>query len=160
VLRARLLSVTLSAIALAITASGCGEEDGSTPAACRDGGGAYVGALGDAPGEVLLSGETPISECLTENQGGGQLETVGAAMLDAATELNTEARSEPGGPANLELGYLVGAAERGAEDTSGIHDELVRRLGAAALYSPAGEALPPRFREAYRRGVEAGRERG
>ena len=58
-------------------------------------------------------GETPISDCLTENQQAGDLATVGVAMVTAATRLNAEARAEPGGAANLQLGYLLGAAKRG-----------------------------------------------
>lgn len=144
----------------ALAAFGCGSKDESTPVACRDGAGAYVAALGDAPGEVLLGGKAPISDCLVENQGSGPLEDVGATMLDAATRLNAEARSDPGGSAPLELGYLVGAVERGAGDTSGIHDELVRRVTSAALYSPGGRPLPARLTAAYKRGIEAGRQRG
>jgi hypothetical protein len=81
-------------------------------------------------------------------------------MVAAATELNSEARADPGGAANLELGYLVGAAERGAEGTSGIHADLVRRLDAAARYSPGGRRPPPQFERAYREGFDAGRARG
>jgi hypothetical protein len=77
-------------------------------------------------------------------------------MLGAATKLNAEARSEPGGDANLQLGYLLGAAQRGAERTEGIHAELIRRLSAAARYSPDSRPLPPAFLPAYRRGYDAG----
>jgi hypothetical protein len=82
--------------------------------------------------------------------------TVGAAMVTAATRLNAAARSEPGGTANLRLGYLLGAAERGAEQTEGIHADLVRRLSAAALYSPGSRPLPASFTRTYREGLPAG----
>jgi hypothetical protein len=81
-------------------------------------------------------------------------------MLSAATELNGEAREQPGGAANVQLGYLLGAAQRGADGSEGIHDELVRRLAAAARYSPDNRPLPPAFRRAYRRGFDAGAQRG
>jgi hypothetical protein len=106
---------------------------------------------------VRLRGETPISDCLAENQTGGDLANVGTAMLGAATKLNSEARAEPGGDANLQLGYLLGAAQRGAEGTEGIHAELIRRLSAAARYSPDNRPLPPTFLQAYREGFNAGR---
>jgi hypothetical protein len=77
-------------------------------------------------------------------------------MVAAATRLNTEAREEPSGEAAFRLGYLLGAAERGAEGTEGIHADLLRRLRAAALYSRADRGLPAAFLSAYRRGVEAG----
>ena len=154
---AALLALLLS---LGVIAGGCGGPDDSTPVTCLNGPGAYLGALGDAPGEVELSSEGPISECLAENQSGGDLATVGAAMVTAATRLNAEARAEPGGDANVQLGYLLGAAERGEQRSEGIHADLLRRLEAAALYSPGARPLPPAFRQAYRRGFEAGSTRG
>jgi len=149
-----------TALFVAAILAGCGSNDGSTPVACLEGAGAYLKALKGAPGEVTLDGETRISDCLTENQGGGELATVGEAMLGAATRLNAEAREEPGGMANLRLGYLLGAAERGAAGTAGIHAELIRRLGAAARYSPDSRPLPPVFLRTYREGFDAGEARG
>ncbi len=148
-----------AAVAVALVA-GCGGPDDSTPVACLEGAPAYLRALEAAPGEVELAGTTPISECLAENQTGGDLATVGAAMLRAATELNGEARAKPGGAANLQLGYLLGAAQRGADGTEGIHDELVRRLAAAARYGPDNRPLPATFLATYQRGFDAGHERG
>jgi len=141
--------------------AGCGDgRDDATPVACQEGSGAYVEALGAAPGAVLVGGETPVSECLAENQTGGNLATVGEAMIDAATELNAEARQDPGGDAAVELGYLVGAAERGAERTEGIHTDLIRRLVVAARFAPGAEPLSPAFLAGYREGFDAGREGG
>lgn len=145
---------------LLLALAGCGEPDDTTPLACREGTGVYLKALGAAPGAVELSGETPISECLVENQHAGDLATVGTAVVAAATRLNAEARAEPGGDANLQLGYLLGAAERGAQRTDGIHAELIRRLSAAARYSPDNQPLPPAFLRAYRAGFDAGEARG
>lgn len=155
---ARWVAVTLAmAGAVALLSGGCGEGEDETPAACLDGAGSYLGALARAPGEVRLTGEVPISECLAENQPGGDLATVGATMVAVATQLNREARAEPGGSAAVRLGYLLGAAERGAEETEGIHADLLRRLDAAARYSPDGSspAAAP-FQAAYERGREAG----
>ena len=68
--------------------------------------------------------------------------------------LNAEARTNPAGAADLQLGYLLGAAQRGAEDTDGIHAELVRRLDRrAARYSPGKRPLPPRFLTRLPRGL-------
>jgi hypothetical protein len=145
---------------LGIIATGCGGTEDSTPVACLEGKPVYLKALADAPGEVRLDGEVPISDCLAASQAGGELAEVGAAMLAAATELNAEARAEPGGASNLQLGYLLGAAQRGAESSEGIHAELIRRLSAAARYSPDNRPLPPRFLRTYREGFDAGHERG
>lgn len=144
----------------AVVALGCGDKDDSTPVACLEGTAAYEKALADAPGEVLLGGETPISECLVRNQSTGDLTRVGEAMIEVATELNTGARVEPGGPANFQLGYLIGAAERGAEESEGIHTDLVRRLTVAARYAPGKEPLSEEFLATYREGFDAGRSGG
>jgi hypothetical protein len=148
------------ALIAAALAGGCGSTDSVTPAACLEGKSAYLRALKGAPGTVRLAGDTPISSCLAENQAGGALASVGIAMVAAATELNADARVRPGGTANVQLGYLVGAAQRGADGTQGIHAELLRRLAAAARYSPDNQPLPATFLDAYQRGFDAGRSRG
>jgi hypothetical protein len=153
-------SLLAAGLALVALGAGCGATDGDTPAACLNGAGPYLKALAAAPGEATLSGGVPISGCLVDNQKAGDLADVGLAMLGAATALNAEARKDPGGPKNVQLGYLVGAAQRGSEDTGGIHAELVRRLSAAASYSPGKQTLPGEFRSAYRRGFDAGRAHG
>lgn len=145
------------AVALALlVAAGCGGTGDSTPVACLSGPGAYTRALDAAPRKVTLAGGVPISDCLAENQQAGDLATVGDSMLRAATALNVEARAEPGGKANVELGYLIGAGQRGAERTDGIHAELIRRLTAAAAYSPGKQVLGQDFERAYRQGFDAG----
>jgi hypothetical protein len=154
------IAIACAVLLAALAASGCGREDPSTPVACLEGSDAYVEALADAPGEVRLDDKTPISGCLVENQQGGDLATVGMALVEAATELNAEARAEPGGGANLELGYLIGAAQRGADSTEGIHADLLRRLTVAARYAPGGQPLPPAFLTTYRQGFDAGHSRG
>jgi hypothetical protein len=156
----RVLISAVLAVGLICLAGGCGKRDDSTPVACLEGSSAYVKALAAAPGEVRLDGKTPISDCLAENQQGGDLATVGMALVEAATELNAEARAEPGGDANLELGYLIGAAQRGADSTEGIHADLLRRLTVAARYSPGRRPLSPAVLAAYRRGFDAGHASG
>ncbi len=156
----RFCSVALSLLVLVVAAVGCGGPDDSTPVACLEGAPGYLRALEDAPRKIELGGTTPISECLAQNQTGGDLANVGAAMLTATTKLNVEARAKPGGAANLRLGYLLGAAQLGADGTEGIHDELLRRLAAAARYSPDNQPLPATFLDAYQRGFDAGRARG
>src|ERR1700710_434236 len=121
-MRAMRPSIAIALICLLTAlAAGCGQQDDSTPVACLDGAGPYLAALDKAPGAVKLAGDTPISECLAENQQGGDLATVGEAMVETATELNGEARNVPTSPAALQLGYLIGAAQRGADSTEGIH---------------------------------------
>jgi hypothetical protein len=153
-------SLAFLALLCGLIACGCGGPSDSTPVACLEGTKAYLRALKQAPGRVLLADETPISSCLAENQQGGDLATVGVATVTAATRLNSEARANPGDRANVELGYLLGAAKRGAADTEGIHADLIRRLIVAARYSPDGRPLPRSFYKAYRSGYSAGRNSG
>ena len=151
---------TLLIAGLAALAAGCGSQGDSTPVACLEGTGAYLAALRAAPGAVEVGGETAISECLAQNQSAGDLSTVGTALVEAATRLNAAARARPGGAANVELGYLLGAAERGAAETEGIHSDLVRRLAVAARFAPGREPLSQAFQQAYREGFDAGNARG
>ncbi|HET9153603.1 MAG TPA: hypothetical protein VFN85_05765 [Solirubrobacterales bacterium] len=149
-----------SLAALVLFVLGCGSQGDSTPVACLEGAAAYEKALRHAPGEVLVRGEAPISDCLASNQQAGDLAQVGEAMVEAATTLNSRAREEGGGDAALQLGYLLGAAERGAASSGGIHSDLVRRLTVAARYAPGREPLSPQFLSAYREGFDAGRSGG
>lgn len=145
----------------AVAIGGCGSNDASTPVACLGGSQAYLQALrSSVPGAVTLSDGTPISGCLVESQAAGELATVGKKMLGAATTLNSEAGVEPGRATTLQLGYLIGAAQRAAARNEGIDAELIRRLTAAALYSPNGRPMPPIFMRTYRKGVRAGEAQG
>ncbi len=152
----RLVFLVLGLTGLALALAACGTTEEGTPVACLEGAKTYVEALGNAPKPVRLPGGTRISDCLTENQPGGSLATVGSATVRAATELNSEARANPDGPAALQLGFLLGAVERGADGNHGIDAELVRRLEAAAKYSPGGQPLPRQLERAYESGFEAG----
>ena len=153
-------ALAIAALCTGLLAAGCGGADSSTPVACLEGPPAYLKALEATPGKVELTGSTSISDCLAQNQKAGDLATVGESMLRATTELNAEARAKPGGAANLQLGYLLGAAQSGADETEGIHDELIRRLTAAARYSPDNRPLSATFLDAYQRGFDAGRAGG
>jgi hypothetical protein len=150
----------LPLLMLVAVIAGCGSEEESTPVACLNGPQAFATALEQAPGAVRLAGGVTISDCLIENQSGGDLSNVGAALVRSATQLNAEARRDPGGAAALRLGYLIGAVQRGADDTAGIHAELARRLEAAARFSPGGVSLPSAFEQAYEKGYAAGRNDG
>lgn len=150
--------VTLFAC-LGVALAGCGSQDDSTPVACLEGAAAYEKALEAAPGAVRLRGETPISDCLAENQTAGDLARVGEATVETATDLNSAARAGESDAA-VQLGYLLGAAERGSEESEGIHADLVRRLTVAARYAPGEQPLSEDFLASYEEGFEAGRSGG
>jgi hypothetical protein len=147
--------LALATVALAAVVAGCSSDEESTPEACLVSGDAYLEALQAAPGGVDLDG-TPISQCLIPSQEGGELARVGEEMIVAATALNAQARQKPEGPAAVQLGYLIGAATEGADP---IHADLVRRLNAAANFSP-DEVQSAAFQRGFGRGFAAGQESG
>ncbi len=152
--------LALSLIGLALIAAGCGSSEEKTAAACFGGAAAFSRALTRAPAAVELEGETPISACLTPNQSAGDITRLGKALLGSTTTLNAQARGNGGESAARRLGYLIGAVQRGAEDTGGIHTNLVARLEAAAEFSPGGAPIPATIRTAYVGGVAAGHSSG
>ena len=141
-----------------LVSAGCGNsQDDQAPASCLVGNEAYLKALQRAPAPVLLAGTTPISDCLVPEQDAGQLASIGQEMIVAATKLNVQARQDPGGPASVQLGYLIGAVSKGADP---IHTDLVRRLNASARFSETGGTLPASFERAFGRGYAAGQRSG
>jgi hypothetical protein len=159
--RTKLTLLSLAAVAALLAGCGGGAtKDEQAPVACGEGQAVILDALRAAPGEVNLAGEAPISDCLIASAEQGELADFGEGALAAANKLNAEARAEPGGKANLELGYLLGAVARGSADTSGVHEELLRRLTVSARFSPGGKPLPPAFLTTYEKGFAAGRDHG
>jgi hypothetical protein len=146
-------------VPVGLALAGCGSSDGAdTPAACLAGPETYLKALEVAPDPVRLQGETPISGCLVEDQAAGDLADVGASLVQTATALSVAAERDPGGAQALRLGYLVGAVEEGASETSGIHADLVRRVKASSRHLESRRSR--KFDLAYARGYAAGRSEG
>src|SRR5829696_7208645 len=155
-------TITVTAVAVLVLAAvllaGCGSDrEDEAPAACLATSQGFLRALEAAPDEVRLAGSTPISACLVSEQSGGQLSSVGREMIVAATKLNAEARRDPGGPAAVQLGYLIGAVSKGAD---AIHTDLVRRLNSSAHFSESAGLPPAGFERAFGRGYAAGQRTG
>ena len=133
------------AVIAVIALAGCGaSKNESLPAPCANGPGIVVKALAKAPAAVTLDG-TPISHCFNIGASGADVQIVGTNLIAAAQELAAQHRA-------LQLGYLVGAARRGAK-RNGLGDEIVRRLEAEATVAAAQ-------RTAYDRGLRAGAASG
>jgi hypothetical protein len=144
----RALAIVLAACCLA----GCGDDKVRPAAACSEGAASVVTALRAAPARVTLAGH-PLSSCLTDGSSADDVQLVGATWTQAAAMLSDRAARSHEGADALRLGYLVGAAERGAAHTPGIHAELVRRLEL--------EAAPLQgHSRALARGQRAGRRLG
>jgi hypothetical protein len=130
--------------------AGCGSSgDEELPAACTGGPDPIARALEGAPGRVAVAG-VPISRCFNRDASADDVQIMGQGMLVAAQRLGDAAAADPDGPAALKLGYLLGAARRGAR-RSGVHAELVRRLE-----QEQGDLHSAEFRRGRRAGLAKG----
>ena len=128
--------------------AGCGSNGpDATPTACLDPATAYLSALQAAPDQVRLGSGTAISDCFGATQEAGELANVGQTVIRVATQLNAEARRDPGGEDTVMLGYLAGAVHEGTSPRG-----RRRRRPRSALRR--GGPLQPERRDA-RRGVRA-----
>jgi hypothetical protein len=108
--------------------------------------------LKHAPGAARFAdGKTKLSDCLVVSSDTADLQAFSAAVLDEATFLRRSARTDPGGTALVELGYLRGALHRGAD--AGLQDEFLRRLDDELLGVDTQSAD-------FRRGEAAGNASG
>jgi len=143
------LALTLAAAALA---GGCGDDSEPPSPLCTEGERAIERALGAAPGRVALTDGTRLSDCVAHARDAGELQSFGVLVTRVGDRLAGRARSDP--RAALRLGYLIGAARRGAAHSQGIHAELVHRLESSARRVPDG-AQPQ-----VERGARAGERDG
>ncbi len=171
------LAFALILPALALPFAGC--SDGrkiATPPACLSDSSTWVTALAAAPDQVRISEATPISECLVKDQVAAQQQEVGKTAVEAATRLaafykgagktgkQTDTGTKvSGGSASSEqaalmAGYLVGALQKGAGETDGIHATLVNRVEAAA--SNGLDGADQQVQGAYQKGHQAGLDSG
>jgi hypothetical protein len=144
--------------AIGALAAGCGEGDEPVlSAVCTDSPPALERALlRSAPEPVVLAGGVRLSDCVSDARTDAELQTAGLVLTRLAAGLGDRAQAGDASAA-LALGYLVGAARRGAARTSGLQAELSRRVDRAAAYAVGGG---PRVRDALARGMAAGRQTG
>src|SRR3954447_14779216 len=143
----RMALVVVPAACVAVVLPGCGTKHSEPlPTVCKEGFGAILKALGQAPGNVKMAG-TPISHCFNRDASSDDIQIVGTNLLAAAQQLGDRAHAGDKRAA-LQLGYLIGAARKGAK-RNGLGAEIVRRLE-----SEAAEAVAPQA--AYNRGLRAG----
>jgi hypothetical protein len=122
------------ALFAAAALAACGATSAPLDEACLGSAGAIERALARAPQPVTLPSGTRLSQCVANARSDADLQNAGAVLTRAADHLSAAARAGDTGAA-LRLGYLVGAALRGARRTAGIHAELQRHIerSAAAL---------------------------
>ena len=150
-------------LALALAAPGTAACGGGDPPrqdpACIASAQAIERALGRAPGPVTLGSGTRLSDCVAHARSDADLQNTGLVLTRVADDLSVRAARGDTGAA-LRLGYLVGAARRGAAHTNGIHAELQHRMESAArpLSEEAGHS--PTITRALARGLRAGEATG
>lgn len=154
-LRPRALAAVLATVVAALAASGCGEQE-PLPSACVQATADDVRqVLAAAPERVAFPDGTRLSECVDLAEDDGALQTLGITFVAVADELSAQVG---GGDreAAFRLGFLIGAAERGAGPTGGLQGELVHRLQQTVAF----RADDPRERSEVLRGMAAGRRSG
>ena len=147
----RALGPALGLAAAALAALGCGEHRPPLSSLCTQSERPITRALRRAPRPVMLADGTRLSQCVANARDAGDLQNFGVVVVRVADRLADRAGADPA--AALRLGYLIGAAERGAAHSEGIHAELVHRLEVTA------RRLPPEAQPRLERGRRAG-ERG
>lgn len=132
---------------------GCGDR--TPPAqACMEAQRADVlQALAHAPRHVALADGTSLSQCVRRTIDDSRLQALGATLTAAADELTQRTRASDA--AAFQLGFLIGAVDRGAAQAAGLQGELANRIAGAA----SGFGSGPR-RALLLRGRAAGRRDG
>ncbi len=101
----------------------------------------------------MTLGGTPLSECIDDTSGGGDLRDVGQAYVYVAARLADAAVEDPHGREAMQLGYLAGALRRGRFGAQGVGHELGRRLQSELARVDVNSP-------AFKRGERAGRAHG
>jgi hypothetical protein len=148
--------VRVLALLAAASLAACGEASHPLDEACVSSPGAIERALARAPSPVTLPSGTRLSQCVSDARSDADLQTAGAVLTRAADDLSARARRGDAAAA-LRLGYLVGAARRGAKRTAGIHAELQRHIErAAAALEDAGARIAGALAQGRRAGEATG----
>lgn len=139
---------TLALLAL----SGCGGRTPPAQACIQAQPADVLQALRRAPDRVTLSDGTPLSQCVRRTIDDSRLQLLGATLTTAADTLARRMRTSDA--AAFQLGFLIGATDRGTDQAAGLQGELANRIAGAA--PPDGG---PR-RALLMRGRAAGLRRG
>ncbi len=143
-------------LALVFALAACGSDPAALPVACGPAPEQVERALGRAPAAVTLGDATKLSDCVRDADSSADLQSVGVAFQAAAARLRV--RADTGEEqAAVALGYLAGAARKGAATTQGVSSELAVRLARLA-----GRLIDrmPAARAAVQRGLRAGERLG
>jgi hypothetical protein len=87
-------------------------------------------ALSRAPDHVALGDGTSLSQCVRRTIDDSGLQALGATLTAAADTLAGRMRTNDA--AAFQLGFLIGATERGAAQAAGFQGDLAHRIAGAA----------------------------
>lgn len=150
----RARAAALAALSALALLAACGGEERLPQACIGARAGDVLKALEQAPAHATLADGTPLSACIDRAEDDAQLQTIGITFVAVADQLAARVQRSP--RAAFQLGFLMGAAERGAGPTGGTQAELVQRLEQTVSFRIGSGT---RERELLR-GVAAGRSGG
>jgi hypothetical protein len=140
---------------MSLIATACTNQPLPVPAGCLDGAQAVQRSLRNAPNRVALRDGTLLSTCIERSAiANSDIEAIASEYVDVAQALASKATSSQA--AAVQLGYLVGATERGAARTNGVQAQLVERM--SNLFGISG--APAAQRTDLERGRAAGLRAG
>ncbi len=158
---ARSLAIVCALLA-GVLATGCRDDtdDAALPGPCVEAR-AVRAALAAAPAPVHLPDGTRLARCVELARSDSELTSLGVVLTGVADGLADVALADAAlagrTAAATELGYLIGAAQRGSRRGQGIQVELARRLEGAARRI---DGTAPAIDAALRRGAAAGEQAG
>jgi hypothetical protein len=113
-----------------IALSGCGDRTPPGEACIQAQPADVLQALRGAPDHAALADGTLLSECVRRTLDDGRLQALGATLTSAADTL--AGRMHASEAAAFQLGFLIGATDRGAARSGGFQGDLANRIAGAA----------------------------
>ena len=110
--------------------SGCGGRPPPAPACIQAQPADVLQALTRAPEHVALADGTPLSQCVRRTIDDGRLQALGTTLTAAADVLAQRMRGSEA--AAFQLGFLIGATDRGTDQAAGLQGDLANRIAGAA----------------------------
>lgn len=155
-LAAKFVKVAAAMAAMGGALPSCREESPAPSSACFEASQVRVALEAVPGGAARLPDGTTLSRCVELSASDEFLQDLGLVFTASADELGDAAISGDAAAAER-LGFLVGAAQRGAARGQGVQLELVRRLESSARRATADD---PRVAQALRTGLRAGERSG
>ncbi|HEU4702655.1 MAG TPA: hypothetical protein VFS37_09255 [Conexibacter sp.] len=109
--------------------SGCGDRTPPAEACIQAQPADVLQALRGAPDHATLADGTPLSQCVRRTIDDSRLQALGATLTAAADTLAQRMRTSDA--AAFQLGFLIGATDRGAAQAAGFQGDLANRVAGA-----------------------------